>query len=42
MDIFIYKIFGYLIMTRKEELLQIINKRGSQNDIKAAKLIDEM
>lgn len=29
-------------MTRKEELLQIINKSGSQNDIKAAQLIDEI
>lgn len=29
-------------MTRKEELLKIINKTGSQNDIKAAQLIDEI
>lgn len=29
-------------MTRKEELLKIINKSGSQNDIKAAQLIDEI
>ena len=29
-------------MTRKEELLKIINKAGSQNDIKAAQLIDEI
>ena len=29
-------------MTRKEELLQIINKVGSQNDIKAGQLIDEI
>lgn len=29
-------------MTRKEELLKIINKAGSQNDIKAEQLIDEI
>jgi hypothetical protein len=29
-------------MTRKEELLKIINKTGSQNDIKAEQLIDEI
>ncbi len=29
-------------MTRKEELLKIINKAGSQNDIKAAQLVDEV
>lgn len=29
-------------MTRKEELLNIINKTGSQNDIKAAQLIEEI
>jgi hypothetical protein len=29
-------------MTRKEELLKIINKPGSQNDIKAEQLIDEI
>lgn len=29
-------------MNRKEELLKIINKSGSQNDIKAAQLIDEI
>lgn len=29
-------------MTRKEELLKIINKTGSQNDIKAAQLVDEV
>ena len=29
-------------MTRKEELLKIINKTGSQNDIKASQLIDEI
>ena len=28
--------------TRKQELLQIINKAGSQNDIKAAQLVDEV
>ena len=29
-------------MTRKEELLKIINKAGSQNDVKAAQLVDEI
>lgn len=29
-------------MTRKEELLEAINKSGSQNDVKAAQLIDEV
>lgn len=29
-------------MSRKDELLKIINKSGSQNDIKAAQLIDEI
>ena len=29
-------------MNRKEELLKIINKSGSRNDIKAAQLIDEI
>lgn len=29
-------------MERKEELLKIINKAGSQNDIKAAQLVDEV
>jgi hypothetical protein len=29
-------------MTRKEQLLSIIEKSGSQNDIKAAQLIDEI
>ena len=29
-------------MTRKEELLQIINNSGFQNDIKVAQLIDEI
>jgi hypothetical protein len=29
-------------MARKEELLKIINKSGSQNDIKAEQLIDEI
>jgi hypothetical protein len=29
-------------MARKEDLLKIINKAGSQNDIKAAQLIDEI
>jgi hypothetical protein len=29
-------------MTRKEKLLKIINKAGSQNDIKAAQLVDEV
>lgn len=29
-------------MTRKEELIKIINKTGSQNDIKASQLIDEI
>lgn len=30
------------VMSRKEELLNIINKSGSQNDIKAAQLVDEL
>lgn len=29
-------------MSRKEDLLKIINKTGSQNEIKAAQLIDEI
>ena len=29
-------------MTRKEELLQIVKQTGQQNDIKAARLIDEI
>lgn len=29
-------------MTRKEELLEAINKSGSQNDVKASQLIDEV
>lgn len=29
-------------MNRKDELLRIINKDGSQNDVKAAQLIDEV
>lgn len=29
-------------MTRKEELIKIINKAGSQNDVKAAQLVDEI
>lgn len=29
-------------MDRKEDLLKIINKSGSQNEIKAAQLIDEI
>lgn len=29
-------------MDRKEELLKIINKAGSQNDVKAAQLVDEI
>lgn len=31
-----------MIMNRKDELLRIINKDGSQNDVKAAQLIDEV
>lgn len=29
-------------MARKEDLLKIINKAGSQNEIKAAQLVDEI
>lgn len=29
-------------MNRKEELLKVINKAGSQNDIKAGQLVDEI
>jgi hypothetical protein len=29
-------------MTRKEELLQIVNSTGSKNDIKAGQLVDEI
>lgn len=29
-------------MNRKEDLLKIINKAGSQNEIKAAQLVDEI